>query len=90
VGCTHLAINLCRNAKANEVKDYGDKKGSTRKRVDLPNSQVSTNLNAGITTRAFWRVGTDPYRPAVGTTPKDDVQLKIKSCDIFPTGRADR
>jgi hypothetical protein len=45
VGCTtYLAIHLNRNVKANEVKNYGDKKGRTRKRIDLPNGQVSPNL----------------------------------------------
>jgi Tfp pilus assembly protein PilX len=52
VGCTtHLAIRWSRNAKANEVKNYGDKKGSSRKRVDLPNGQVSPNLKTEITAR---------------------------------------
>lgn len=43
---THLAIHLNRNMKTNEVKNYGDKKGRARKRVDLPSGQVSPNLKA--------------------------------------------
>jgi hypothetical protein len=90
VGCTtHLTIHFSRSVKINEVNDYGDKKGYARKRVRLANEQVSPNLKAEITTREKAPVGTDPYRPPVGTTPSDDVQLKIKSCNILPTGSAD-
>jgi len=51
VGCTaHLAIYLSRNVETNEVKNYGDKEGCARKRVNLPNGQVSPSLQAGLTT----------------------------------------
>jgi hypothetical protein len=30
---------------------------------------------------------TDPYRPPVGATPSDDIQLEVKSRQVFPTGR---
>jgi len=90
VGCTaHLAIQSSRSVKADEVSDYGDKKSYTRKRVNLRNEQVSPNVNGKITTRERAPVGTDPYRPPVGATPSDHVQLKIKSCNILPTGRED-
>jgi Tfp pilus assembly protein PilX len=52
VGCTtHLAIQWSRYAKINKVKNYGDKKGCARKRVKLPNGQVSPILKAEIATR---------------------------------------
>jgi hypothetical protein len=86
---THLAVYWSRNAKTNDVKNYGDKKGCARKRVNLPSKRVSSNLKAEITTREKTPVGTNPYRPPVRTTPPDDVQLKIKSCNILPTGSAD-
>jgi hypothetical protein len=90
VGCTtHLAMDLSCNVKTNDVDDYGDKKSYARKRVNLPNEQVSPNLKAEITTREKAPVGTDPYRPPVGTTPSNHVPLKIKSCKILPTGSAD-
>jgi hypothetical protein len=85
---THLAVHLRCVVKINEVKNYGDKKGSARKRIDLPNRQVSPTLKAEITTREEAPVGTDPYRPPVGTMPSHNVQLKIKSCNILPTGNA--
>jgi hypothetical protein len=88
---THLATYWSRtsNVKVNEVKSYRGKKGCARKRVNLPNGQVSPNLKAEITTREIAPVGTDPYRPPVGTTPSEHVQLKIKGCNILPTGSAD-
>lgn len=44
VGCTtHLAIHWNCNMKTDKVKNYGDKKGRARKRVDLPNGKVSPN-----------------------------------------------
>ena len=89
MGCTtHLAIHLSLKVETNEVKNYGDKKGGARKRIDLPNRQVSLNLKAEKTRGEKAPVGTDPYRPPVGTTPSDDVQLEMKSCNILPTGSA--
>ena len=85
----HLTIQWSRNVKINEVNDYGGKKGCARKRVDLSNEQVSTNLKAEITTRVKAPVATDPYRPPVGTTLSYEVQLKIEGCNILPTGSAD-
>ena len=49
MGCTtHLAIHRSRNVRINKVKDYGDKEGCTRKRVDLLNGQVSPSLKVEI------------------------------------------
>ena len=46
MGCsTHLAINLSRNIKINEVQNYGEKKSGAREGVDLSSGQVSPNLN---------------------------------------------
>jgi len=82
---TYLAIEFCSRVHTDHGKYGSYESGKTRNGIDLlvPRGEIQSEFWAEQQDRI---VNTNPYRPAVGSTPSDDLPLKVKSDEELPAG----
>jgi hypothetical protein len=83
---TYLAVDWGRSVNINQVEDRGQKGRHTSKGVELPRSQFSPKRQDGRGERMETPAVTNPYRPAIGPLPSDDIELIIKGREELPAG----
>jgi len=78
---TYLAIEFCSRVHNDHGKYGTQESGQTRNGIDLPKGEIKLELWVEQQGRI---VNTNPYRPAVGSTPSDDLPLIVKSDEELP------
>jgi hypothetical protein len=78
---TYLAVESGRNIQNNQSKYHCYETGYPRNRVDLQRKIRPEPCNEARKKR---RLGTDDYRPAVRSTPSNNIPLVVKSGDELP------
>ena len=78
---TYLAIEFCTRVHTDHGKYGTQESGQTRNGIDLPRGEIKSELWVEQQDRI---VNTNPYRPVVGSTPSDDLPLKVKSDEVLP------
>jgi hypothetical protein len=82
---THLTVQRSGGVEFNDVKYYGHKGRHTCEGINLPKWLIKLRAaQVGGPGPKNAPAVTDPYRPRIGATPSDDIELVVKGHEELP------